>query len=79
MIAGDAKRYWPNAEGGALIGVYVRPGQYPVKGPERIERELRAILDGGVRCLQVCSLNDVLNDPGTREVFRKFAPQKPAN
>jgi len=79
VIAGDAKRYWPNAEGGALIGVYVRPGQYPVKGPERIERELRAILDGGVRCLQVCSLNDVLNDPGTRQVFRKFAPQKPAN
>jgi hypothetical protein len=75
-IAHQAKRYWANAEGAALIGVYVRPGRYPVKGPERIERELRAILDGGTRRVQVCSLNDVLDDPATREVFRKFAPER---
>ncbi len=76
IIAREAKRYWPNAEGAALIGIYNQPERYPVKGPERVERELRAILAGGVRCLQVCSLNDVLNDPPTREVFRSYAPQQ---
>jgi len=76
VIAEGAKRYWPNAEGAALIGIYNQPERYPVKGPERIERELRAILDGGVRRLHVCSLNDVLNDPPTREVFRRFAPRR---
>lgn len=56
----------------ALIGIYVRPGKYPVKGVERIEREVTAIRDSGVARLQVCSLNDVLNDPPTRELFRRF-------
>jgi len=75
-IAADAQKYWADVEGAALIGIYVKPGKYPVKAPERIERELCAIWDGGVRCVQVCSLNDVLKDPATREVFRKFSPRK---
>jgi hypothetical protein len=77
VIAGEARRYWPNAEGAALIGIYNQPERYPVKRPERVERELRAILAGGVKCLQVCSLNDVLNDAPTREVFARYAPERP--
>lgn len=76
IIAEEAKRYWPEAEGAALIGVYVRPEKHPAKGAERIERELNAIWEGGVRCVHVCSLNDVLDDPATREVFSKFRPPR---
>jgi CelD/BcsL family acetyltransferase involved in cellulose biosynthesis len=55
-----------------MIGVYTRSALYPVKSPERLARELQAILDGQGDRVQVCSLNDVLKDPATREVFRRL-------
>lgn len=63
-----------DASGAGLIGVYVKPGKYPVKGRARLIAELRAIREGGTTVLQVCSLNDVLKDPEAREVFKSFAP-----
>ncbi|MFZ2641272.1 MAG: hypothetical protein WA117_09775 [Verrucomicrobiia bacterium] len=72
VIFGQEKKHFPKAEGVALVGVYTRPKLYPVKGPERLTLELQAILDGGGDKVQVCSLNDVLNDKDTREVFKRF-------
>ncbi|MCX6901217.1 MAG: hypothetical protein NT105_21280 [Verrucomicrobia bacterium] len=72
VIFGQEKKHFGRAEGVALVGVYNRPEHYPVKGPERLAQELQAILDGGGDRVQVCSLNDVLKDQPTREVFKRF-------
>lgn len=72
VIFGREKKHFARAEGVALVGVYNRPELFPVKGPERLAQELQAILDGGGDRVQVCSLNDVLKDPATREVFERF-------
>ena len=72
VIFGQEKKYFERAEGVALVGVYNRPELYSIKDPERLAQELQAILDGGGDRVQVCSFNDVLNDPPTREVFRRF-------
>jgi len=72
VIFGQEKKYFPRSEGVALVGVYNRPELYPVKGPERLAKELQAILDGGGDRVQVCSLNDVLKDAATRHVFKRF-------
>lgn len=70
VICGEEKKHFPRPEGVAMIGVYTRPALYPVKSPERLTKELQAILAGQGDRVQVCSLNDVLSDPATREVFR---------
>jgi len=72
VICGQEKKHFARPEGVAMIGVYTRPALYPVKSPERLTGELQAILDGGGDRVQVCSLNDVLKDPATREVFQRF-------
>jgi hypothetical protein len=72
VIFGQEKKYFQRAKGVALVGVYNRPDLYPVKGPDRLAQELQAILDGGGDRVQVCSFNDVLNDPPTLEVFKRF-------
>jgi hypothetical protein len=72
VIFGQEKKHFERAEGVALVGVYNRSELYPVKGPERLAQELQGILDGGGDRVQVCSLNDVLKDPPTREVFKRF-------
>lgn len=72
VICGEEKKYFSRPEGVAMIGVYTRPALYPVKSPERLAKELQAILDGQGDRVQVCSLNDVLKDPATREVFRRL-------
>jgi hypothetical protein len=72
VICGEEKKYLARPEGVAMIGVYTRPELYPVKSPERLTKELQAILDGQGDRVQVCSLNDVLNDPSTRQVFQRL-------
>lgn len=72
VIFGQEKKHFSRAEGVALVGVYNRPELYPVKDPDRLAQELDAILQGGGDRVQVCSLNDVLKDAATREVFRRF-------
>jgi len=75
VICGEEKKHFARPEGVAMIGVYTRPDLYPVKSPDRLTKELQAILDGGGDRVQVCSMNDVLKDPATREVFRRtFRP-----
>jgi len=72
VICGEEKKHYARPEGVAMIGVYTQPQRYPVKSPERLTKELQAILDGQGDRLQVCSLNDVLKDPATRRVFRRL-------
>ena len=77
VISAEAKKYHPNAEGVALIGIHTRPQRLgPVKTPERIARELQAILDGGCTRVQVCSMNDVLRDEKIAAVFKRFFGRK---
>jgi hypothetical protein len=76
VIVGEANKHWPHAEGAALIGVYVKPAKYPVKGPARLDMELRTMLQAGVQRVHVCSLNDVLDDADAREVFRRYRTAK---
>jgi hypothetical protein len=76
IIAGQEKRHHPRPTGVAMVGYYHQRGGFPEKTPERVEAELRAILEGGCRHVQVCGLNDVLKNPAVAEVFRKFAPQR---
>ena len=72
VIFGEEKKYFQHSEGSALIGIYSRPETYAPKSPERIRRELQAILDGGGDRVQVCSMNDVLKDESIRKVFLEF-------
>ncbi len=77
IISFDAKKYHQRAVGVALIGIHTRPKVYgPVKTPERIERELKAILEGGCTRVQVCSMHDVLYDEKIGAVFKKFFGRK---
>lgn len=71
IISKDARKYYSRCEGSALIGYQNRPND-SVKTPERVSQELQAILDGGCRSVQVCSMNDVLKTPEVRDVFRKY-------
>lgn len=70
VIFGKEKEYFKRQKGVALIGIYAKPERYPVKSPERVRKELEAILAGGGDRVQVCSMNDVLKDEGIRKVFR---------
>ncbi len=72
VICGAEKQYFARPEGVAMIGVYTRPELFPVKSPERLRKELEAIQAGQGDRVQVCSLNDVLRDPATREVFQRM-------
>ncbi|MEW6360129.1 MAG: hypothetical protein AB1696_27585 [Planctomycetota bacterium] len=73
IIAADAKKRYPNAEGVALIGIHTDPEKNgPVKTPDRIASELQAILDGGCARVQVCSMNSVLKDEAIAAVFKRF-------
>jgi len=47
-------------------------GALAYKSPERIEAELKLILENGGRSLSVCNGEDMLK-PGYREVFKKFS------
>jgi len=69
VIAKEANQYYSRPRGAALIGV---ADGSPAKSRERLTAELQAILDGGCSRVHVCSLNAVLNNPETAEVFHSF-------
>ncbi len=74
-IAKEQNKYWPGVHGVAFIGYYDSLKHnllFPLKTPEKIECELRAILKGGSRMLMVCGLPDVINNPDVARVFKKF-------
>ena len=73
IISRDETKYFPNAKGVAMVGVYYDSAPtFPEKSPLRIEQELKAILKGGCRNLQVCSINHVLKRPEIAAVFKKY-------
>jgi len=75
-IAADAEKHWPGVKGVAFIGYYDNPA-FPVKTPERVEAELRAILRGGATQLMMCGLNDLLKNDDVCDVFAKFCAPRP--
>jgi len=75
VISGDAKKYYRRANGVAFLGFFDRSEKFPGKSVERIEAELKAILDGGCDRVQVCSVNDVIKSPAIANVFRKYFKQ----
>ncbi|HUT90982.1 MAG TPA: hypothetical protein VMY37_15880 [Thermoguttaceae bacterium] len=73
VIAGEADKHHPRAEGVAMIGIHSDPRKFGLaKTPERVAEELQAILDGGCDKVQVCSMASVLNDEKMAAVFREF-------
>ena len=72
VIFGEEKKYFPNSEGSAMNGIFSRSKKHAAKSPERIRKELQAILDGGGDRVQVCSMNDVLKDENIKKVFKNF-------
>jgi len=73
IISQDEDKYFPNAKGVAMIGIYYdRAPTFPEKSPARVEQELQAILKGGCHNLQVCSINHVLKRPEIAAVFKKY-------
>ncbi len=75
-IAVEEKKHHPRSTGVAMIGYYDQRAGFPLKTSERVEAELRAILEGGCHHVQVCGLNDVLKNPEVAAVFRKYAPRR---
>lgn len=72
IIVGDAKKYHSRQEGVGMIGYYDSPGQFPEKNPERVDMELRTMIENGVRHVQVCSSIHVVRNEAIAGVFRKY-------
>ena len=75
MITKEANKHWPGVTGVAFIGYYDADrlsGLFPYKSPERVEKELRAIREGGANMLMVCGLKDVVDNPEIAAVFEKY-------
>jgi len=71
IIAHNEKDYHSRANGVALLAFSHRPGRFPLKSPERIEAELKAILDGG--CYRVIvDIRDMVKMPEVAAVFKKY-------
>ncbi|HOK80801.1 MAG TPA: carbohydrate-binding family 9-like protein [bacterium] len=68
----DEKKYYVSTSGVGMIGYYNRPDAYPYKSAERVEMELKTMLDNGCQYVFVYSLNDVLRTSDVKEVFRKY-------
>ena len=80
VIFGQEKKYWPFAEGAALLGTTAtKDAAHPPKSPQRIELELRTMLQAGADRIHVCSWSDVMKSPEHTAVFKRiFAPDPPA-
>lgn len=72
FIMANEKKYHPEVTAVAMIGYYNRPDSYPMKSADRVELELKTILEHGCNNVFVYSLNDVLRTPEIREVFKKY-------
>ena len=70
IIVEDAQKYHERQQGVGMIGYYDRPGQFPVKDAERVDMELRTMIENGCRRIQVCSSIHVINNDEIAEVFR---------
>jgi len=68
----EEKKYYGHTTGVGMIGYYNRPDAYPLKSAERVEMELKTMLDNGCQYVFVYSLNDVLRTPEIKEIFQKY-------
>ncbi len=71
-MVSDEKKYFKRNKAVAMIGYYYEREMFPTKSPERIERELKAILENGCNYVLVHSINDVLKNQKVREIFSKY-------
>jgi hypothetical protein len=78
IISGEQNKYFKGVAGVAFIGYYdtTHWPEFPYKSPERVELELKAILDGGSESLMLCSLNDVIANPQIAVIFKKYCAGK---
>ena len=73
IIFGDEKKYWPSAEGAALVGLgATEKSSYEPKPAERFEFELKTLLNAGADRIQICSFSDVLKSPAHVAVLKKI-------
>jgi hypothetical protein len=72
IIVEEAQKYHQRQVGVGMIGYYDRPGQFPVKDAERVEMELRTMIDNGCRRIQVCSSIHVIGKQEIADVFRRY-------
>lgn len=72
VIVEEANRYHARSTGVPMIGYYDKPGQFPVKDAQRLELEIRTILDHGGRRIQVGSARDVVDNEDAAAVFKRF-------
>ena len=73
IIFGDEKKYWPSAEGAALVGLgAIEKSSYVPKPAERFEFELKTLLNAGADRIQICSFSDVLRSPPHVAVLKKI-------
>lgn len=78
VICEQEKKYHSRSAGLPFIGFYDADKRKPFdyKSPERLELELRAILDAGGRNLMICSPNDFWDKKEYRDVLRKVMRKK---
>lgn len=72
IITSEQNKYFPDVKGIAFLGYYYKSPSFPEKSPERIELELKAMLEGGSEYLMVCSMNSTLGAPAVTAVFKKY-------
>lgn len=79
VIFGEEKKYWPFAEGAALLGTTAtEKASHPPKPPRRVEFEIRTMLNAGADRIHVCSWSDVMRSPEHLAIFKRiFVPTSP--
>ena len=68
---GHANKYFNHSKGAALLGFSNRP-LTSIKSPEQLEKEILSILDGGGDRIQICSLNDAINNKEVSALFKRY-------
>ncbi len=78
VICEQEKKFHPRSTGVPFIGFYDSDKQkaFDYKSPERLELELRAILDAGGRDLMICAPYDFWNKKEYRDVMEKVVGKK---
>ena len=72
IISGEAQQYHQRQQGVGMIGYYDRPGQFPVKDANRVDMELKTMIENGCRRIQVCGARDVIYNEEISAVFKKY-------
>lgn len=76
-IAEYSRRISAYPAGVHFIGFYNPRLTFPEKTPERVDLELRTMLQNGARHLSVCGFTDVLKNPAIAAVFQTYLNPRP--